>query len=49
MWPYIVIGITGSIAIILTIYERVKGHLEHRKRMAKMKQRFVDLEKDRNN
>jgi hypothetical protein len=47
MWPYIVIGITGSIAIILTIYERVKGHLEHRKRMAEMREMFVDLENSR--
>lgn len=47
MWPYIVIAITGSIAIALTIYERVKGHLAHRKNMAGIKQMFVDLRKDR--
>ncbi len=49
MWQYIVIGITGSIAVLLTIYERVKSHLEHRKRMAEMKQMFVDLENERKN
>lgn len=47
MWPYIAIGITGSIAVILTVYERVKGHLEHKKRMAEMKEMFTDLEKER--
>lgn len=49
MWPYGVLYILGTIAAVLFTYRRVTSHMEHRKRMAEMKQMFVDLERDRSN
>jgi len=38
MWPYGVLWILAILALTLTVYQRVKSHLEHRKRMADIRQ-----------
>lgn len=47
MWPYGVLWILGSVAVVLFTYKRVTSHLEHKKNMAEIKQMFVDLEQER--
>ena len=47
MWPYGVLWLLGSIAVILFTYRMITRHLEHRKRMAEIKGMFADLEKER--